>query len=288
MPWEAARAVRVRAIGRLSGESGLEIVFAPGKSPRATPVVADGLTLGDWERTGSFLTIRVFRPELAEEAVVAALTAAGSDPRRPGRFAAVATAEAALREALGGEALIRPGLPGEWWVDGAPPDTDLPGLDPELRPPEVALGRRLTEAGLRIATAESCTGGGVAERLTAIPGSSAYVDRGWVVYTNEAKEALLGVPAPVIAEHGAVSEPVARALAEGALARSGADVAVSLTGIAGPSGGSADKPVGTVWIGAARRDGEAVARCLRFSGERSEVRWRSVNAALAMALEVVG
>ncbi len=287
VPWEAARAARVRSIGRFSGESGLEIVFSPGAGPRAAAVIVEGLTLGDWERTGSFLTVRVFRPELAEAAVVAALAGAGADPRRPGRFAAVAAAEDTLRAALGPGAEITPGLPGEWWVDGAAADADLPGLDAELRPPEALLGRRLADAGLRIATAESCTGGGVAERLTAIPGSSAYVDRGWVVYTNEAKEALLGVPAATLAGHGAVSEPVARALAEGALARSAADVAVSLTGIAGPSGGTPDKPVGTVWIGAARRGGETAARRFLFPGERGEVRWRSVNAALALALEAV-
>src|SRR3982751_3041231 len=108
---------------------------------------------------------------------------------------------------------------------------------------------------LTIATAESCTGGLVAAALTAIPGSSDVVDRGFVTYSNAAKTEMLGVPADLIATHGAVSEPVARAMAEGALSRSNADVAVAITGIAGPDGGSDAKPVGLVHLAAARNGG---------------------------------
>ncbi|MFA9461918.1 CinA family protein [Thiohalorhabdus sp. Cl-TMA] len=160
-------------------------------------------------------------------------------------------------------------------------------MDPDLRAPERHLGRRLQRKGKMIATAESCTGGGVAERLTAVPGSSAYVDRGWVTYTNAAKREQLGVGEDLLAAHGAVSDPVARAMATGALAGSRAQLAVSVTGIAGPSGGSPEKPVGTVWIGVAAGDGEAEARHQVLSGPRGAVRWRTVNAAIAFALDRV-
>ena len=116
---------------------------------------------------------------------------------------------------------------------------------------EVLL-QRLREAGLMVATAESCTGGWIAATLTAIAGSSDVVERGFVTYSNEAKSDLVGVDPVLIAAHGAVSEPVARAMAAGAVARSRADIAVSVTGVAGPDGGSAEKPVGLVWFGCAR------------------------------------
>ena len=112
------------------------------------------------------------------------------------------------------------------------------------------------EAGLMIATVESCTGGLVSGALTAIPGSSDVVDRGFVTYSNAAKTALVGVPEALIAEHGAVSEPVARAMAEGGLKAAGAGAAVAITGIAGPGGGTADKPVGLVCFAAAPVRGE--------------------------------
>jgi nicotinamide-nucleotide amidase len=131
-------------------------------------------------------------------------------------------------------------------------------------------------AGLRIATAESCTGGLIAAALTAIAGSSDVVDRGFVTYSDAAKTELLGVPANLIATLGAVSEPVARQMAEGALARSAAEVAVAVTGIAGPGGGSDDKPVGLVWFGLARR-GHAVATLREvFPGGRAAVRQQTV------------
>lgn len=117
------------------------------------------------------------------------------------------------------------------------------------------LFQALSRLGLTMATAESCTGGTVAAAMTDIPGSSAVFDRGFVTYTNEAKAAMLGVEPALIDKHGAVSEPVARAMARGALAYSAADLAVSITGIAGPNGGSAEKPVGLVHFAVARRDG---------------------------------
>ena len=134
-----------------------------------------------------------------------------------------------------------------------------------------------------IATAESCTGGMVAAALTDIAGSSAVVERGFVTYSNEAKSQMLGVPAELIAEHGAVSEPVARAMAEGALAHSLADVAVAITGVAGPGGGTATKPVGLVHFGLAAK-GAPVLHLERRYGDlgRDEVRRRAVMDALGL------
>ena len=137
-------------------------------------------------------------------------------------------------------------------------------------------------AGLKIATAESCTGGLVAGALTAIAGSSDVVERGFVTYSNAAKTELLGVPAPLIDAEGAVSEPVARLMAEGALAHSAADIAVSVTGIAGPGGGSAAKPVGLVWFGLARRDAATTTLRQVFAGDRTAVRRQAVVQALTV------
>jgi nicotinamide-nucleotide amidase len=138
-------------------------------------------------------------------------------------------------------------------------------------------------AGLRIATAESCTGGLVAAALTSIAGSSDVVERGFVTYTNEAKEQQLGVPRVALLSYGAVSEPVARAMAEGALRESLADVAVSVTGIAGPGGSTPGKPVGLVHFGLARRGRETQAARHVFAGDRDAVR----DAALRVALDLV-
>lgn len=146
----------------------------------------------------------------------------------------------------------------------------------------VAVITAATARGLTVATAESCTGGLVAAALTAVPGSSAVVDRGFVTYSNAAKIALLGVPAGVVAAHGAVSEPVARAMAEGARVHAGVDLAVSVTGIAGPGGGSTDKPVGLVHFGCASPGG--VIHAVRRFGEigRQNVRLDSVRVALGL------
>jgi nicotinamide-nucleotide amidase len=137
--------------------------------------------------------------------------------------------------------------------------------------------------GLTVATAESCTGGLVSAALTEIPGSSEVIDRGFVTYSNAAKEAMLGVPATVLERHGAVSRDTAEAMAAGALAISGADLAVAITGIAGPGGGSEEKPVGLVHFAAAARDGRHIHREKRFGDVgRSAVRAQSVAEALAM------
>jgi nicotinamide-nucleotide amidase len=142
------------------------------------------------------------------------------------------------------------------------------------------LLQRYRELGWKIATAESCTGGLIAGTLTAIAGSSDVYDRGWVTYSNEAKREQLGVPATMLEAHGAVSGEVAEAMAKGALHRSKADVAVSVTGIAGPGGGSAEKPVGLVYVGLARKDGwSQVERCL-FDGDRDSIRAQTVTRAL--------
>jgi nicotinamide-nucleotide amidase len=141
----------------------------------------------------------------------------------------------------------------------------------------VATG--FAERGLTVATAESCTGGMLAARLTERPGSSAWVLGGVTAYANSAKEQLLGVPADVLAEHGAVSPEVALALAEGARARFGADVGVGITGVAGPGGGTADKPVGTVHLCVVGPEGPEL-RALRLPGSRAVVRERSVTMAM--------
>ena len=138
------------------------------------------------------------------------------------------------------------------------------------------------QSGLKIATAESCTGGLIAGALTEIPGSSDVVDRGFVTYSNQAKCDMLGVDIEMLIAHGAVSEPVARAMAEGALAHSGADVAVSVTGIAGPGGGAANKPVGLVHIACARKGHETLHERRIFTGDRGGVRMSTVKAALKL------
>lgn len=152
-----------------------------------------------------------------------------------------------------------------------------------------ALLRRYEAEGRRIATAESCTGGLVAGLLTEIPGSSAVVERGFVTYSNEAKAELLGVPAILIEMHGAVSEAVARAMAEGALAGSDADVAVAVTGIAGPGGATPSKPVGLVHFGLAGR-GQDTTHLERRYGDlgRSVVRGRAVEDALTLLEGALG
>jgi len=137
--------------------------------------------------------------------------------------------------------------------------------------------------GLKVATAESCTGGLVAGALTEIPGSSDVLDRGFVTYSDAAKEAMLDVPAAILEQHGAVSRETAEAMAAGALAMSEADVAVAITGIAGPGGGSAAKPIGLVHFAAAARDGRRIHREMRYGDiGRSPVRAHAVAEALAM------
>ena len=141
------------------------------------------------------------------------------------------------------------------------------------------LATLLQRDGRLLATAESCTGGLIAGACTDLAGSSAWYERGFVTYSNAAKHDLLGVDPALIDAHGAVSEPVARAMAAGAVARSRARVAVAVTGVAGPTGGSADKPVGTVWFGWAL-DGEVRTERRRFEGDRAAVRRATVRHAL--------
>ncbi len=149
----------------------------------------------------------------------------------------------------------------------------------------VRLGALLGNQQLKLVTAESCTGGWVAQCLTAIAGSSAWFDRGFVTYSNEAKQEMLGVPPDMLAEHGAVSQPVAVAMAEGALRNSRADWAVAITGIAGPTGGSPQKPVGTVCFAWGGRDGRIVTSTRHFPGSREDVRAQSVEHALSGLIE---
>ncbi len=154
-------------------------------------------------------------------------------------------------------------------------------------PAEAALAA-LRARGWMVATAESCTGGMIAATLTSIAGSSDVVDRGFVTYSNAAKTEMLGVPETLIAAHGAVSAQVAAAMAQGALAHSRAGIAISVTGIAGPGGGSADKPVGLVWFGSAIRGGAADAVSRVFPGDRNDVRTAATVFALEMVRRKVG
>ena len=152
----------------------------------------------------------------------------------------------------------------------------------EMPPIEITLGQLLQARQLTLATAESCTGGLIGQRVTAVSGSSAYYAGGVISYSNAVKTAMLGVPAAMLEKHGAVSEPVAQAMAAGVLARLNADVALSTTGIAGPTGGSPDKPVGLVFIGLAIKGKSPIAFEHHFEGNRETVRMAASQAALEM------
>lgn len=149
------------------------------------------------------------------------------------------------------------------------------------------LGARLKARKQMLVTAESCTGGWAAQAVTAIAGSSEWFERGFVTYSNEAKEEMLGVRHATIAKHGAVSEETAREMALGALKHSKGTIALAITGIAGPSGGSAAKPVGTVCFAWARKGHDAIAETRRFSGDRDAVRRQSVEHALNKVLQLL-
>jgi nicotinamide-nucleotide amidase len=156
-------------------------------------------------------------------------------------------------------------------------------IDAALRAQATRVLEACRARGLTVATAESCTGGLVAGALTEIAGSSDVVDRGFVTYSNAAKQRMLGVPEATLAAHGAVSRATAEAMAQGALTESGAHLSVAITGIAGPGGGSADKPVGLVHFAAAARDGRLVHRERRYGDPgRSEIRTKAVADALDM------
>lgn len=177
--------------------------------------------------------------------------------------AAIGRAIRALRERLG-DAVYAEG------------DTDLAAV----------LGHALGRARLTVATAESCTGGLVAKRLTDVPGASGWLKAGIVTYSDEAKRDLLGVPPHLLTGHGAVSEPVVRAMAEGVRRATGADCSMAITGVAGPGGGTPAKPVGTVWIAASVR-GRTDSRLVRFVGSRSDIRNRSAQAAMSLLLRLL-
>jgi len=148
------------------------------------------------------------------------------------------------------------------------------------------LAAALQRNGKRVCTAESCTGGLIAKTFTDLAGSSDWFERGFVTYSNEAKREMLAVPASLIADYGAVSEPVAVAMANGALGHSHADYAIAVTGIAGPAGGSAEKPVGTVWIAVASNEQQR-ARHYRFDGDREAVRMATLRQSIADALQLI-
>jgi nicotinamide-nucleotide amidase len=213
--------------------------------------------------------MRPARPEAADPGAAAlSADAASADTQS----ADVASADAANADAANADAAS---------ADAASADTpsaDAPS-DEALRDLSRRLGAALLARGWSAATAESCTGGWVAKALTDIPGSSDWFGSGFVTYSNGAKVRMLGVPAPLIASHGAVSEPVVRAMAEGAQRNSAAEVAVAVSGVAGPGGGTDEKPVGLVWFAWASADGVR-AESRRFEGDREAVRRASVEHAL--------
>ena len=171
----------------------------------------------------------------------------------------------------------------------AAPNSAVSGLlPPETLEQAARVLAALRTRGWTLATAESCTGGLIAAALTHVPGSSDVMECGFVTYANEAKTGMLGVPAALIGAHGAVSQAVAIAMAEGAIAHSRAGIAVSVTGVAGPGGGSAGKPVGLVWFGLVRRGHGALAVQRLFDGDRAAIRAEAVRYALSILQEASG
>jgi nicotinamide-nucleotide amidase len=160
--------------------------------------------------------------------------------------------------------------------------------DEELHQLSIKLGDRLHARGWTLATAESCTGGWVAQLLTALPGCSQWFERGFITYSNAAKQEMLGVPKETLATYGAVSEETASAMATGALAHSHAQAALAITGIAGPDGGTPQKPVGLVCYGWALADGTTMSSTCRLDGDREEIRSRATAAALRGLIDLVG
>lgn len=158
-------------------------------------------------------------------------------------------------------------------------------MEPDIAQLSTALGDVLSARHWRLAVAESCTGGGIAAAVTDVPGSSAWFDRGYVTYSNESKQEMLGVDAEILAAHGAVSEAVVRQMAEGARQRAGVELAVAVSGVAGPGGGTPEKPLGTVWLAWAGQGQETRARTFHFDGERVDIRRQAVAAALSGLLD---
>jgi nicotinamide-nucleotide amidase len=160
-------------------------------------------------------------------------------------------------------------------------------LDSELYRLAQALGEKLKSQGLMLACAESCTGGWIGEVVTAVPGSSEWFERGFITYSNAAKQEMLGVQAPTLQAHGAVSEQVVLEMAAGALAHSAAHIAVSVSGVAGPGGGTAAKPVGMVCVGWCIEQREPCAATYRFAGDREAIRRQAVLQALHGVLKIL-
>ena len=160
--------------------------------------------------------------------------------------------------------------------------------DEELHQLAVELADRLCARGWMLATAESCTGGWVGQLLTSLPGSSQWYERGFITYANAAKVEMLGVPEATLATHGAVSEQTASAMAAGALKHSHTQAALAISGIAGPGGGTPQKPVGLVCYGWALADGTLMSSTCRLDGDREEIRSRAVAAALRGLIELIG
>ncbi|HES75562.1 MAG TPA: nicotinamide-nucleotide amidase [bacterium] len=160
-------------------------------------------------------------------------------------------------------------------------------FDSKIADLAILVGSSLSKKNLRLAAAESCTGGWLTKAVTDIAGSSAWFDRGFVTYSNQAKQDMLGVPEAVLREYGAVSEASVLAMAEGALLHSLADVSVAISGIAGPGGATADKPVGTVWLAWAQRGEVALAKRFLFAGDREAVRAQAVIVGLDGLLELM-
>ncbi|UCH46705.1 MAG: nicotinamide-nucleotide amidase [Betaproteobacteria bacterium] len=160
-------------------------------------------------------------------------------------------------------------------------------MDKEIYDLSERLGMALKAAGMLLATAESCTGGWISQAVTMVPGSSNWFDCGFVTYTNRSKHEVLGVRSSTLEDDGAVSELTVREMAEGALQRSEANCSVAVSGIAGPDGGSASKPVGTVWLAVADNQGDTQAWRLNFQGDRDQVRRQTVMAALRALLDRV-
>ncbi len=161
-------------------------------------------------------------------------------------------------------------------------------MEDELRQLAIRLNQRLKSSGGVMASAESCTGGWIAKAMTDVPGSSGCFDCAFITYSNESKQEMLGVAPKTLDQHGAVSEAVVREMVQGALEKSLATVTVAVSGIAGPDGGSKEKPVGTVWLGWGLRGGEIITKKELFSGDREEVRYRSSVAAIQGLLDLVG
>ena len=150
------------------------------------------------------------------------------------------------------------------------------------------LGSILQQKGLYVSTVESCTGGGIAYAITSVSGSSSWFNQGYVTYSNESKHSLVGVNANTLQNFGAVSQQTVEEMASGCREKSGADLSVSVSGIAGPTGGTDEKPVGTVWMGISRRDGKLISRRFLFDGDRDSVRMQTIICALEALIDSAG